>query len=389
MFKKIIPIILILFFVFGCCSLSQAVGIDPVGTPGAITMQSGEEAIAETIGLIIKICIGIVGAVALGIFVYGGVIWVSAMGNAEKVTRGKNLFVWATIGLVVVIFGYVITDFIIYALTGGLAAPEREPFGPTACNDDKDNDCDGLVDFGTGPKNDPGCSNLFDEDEYNVPAPDTCDGTCYRKTPGSIEKCEDVPRSRAQQQLVDGTGDCKATALNTCTTSPARVDPNTGNCIPATMSCSAADFICCKEPPPPPICGGSANVPSGVGTHTQTVDMYVQKGKLGVAWHFQIIPDKLNIYCNGETDPFFTTEYRQCAGTYLVDFDCASTTELIFEVVSIDKSNTQWCFNIVCDPTGTIPNNCTGYKCPPDPCNNKYCSWTAPACPAGIQCPPP
>jgi len=34
--------------------------------------------------------------------IYGGFNWMTAAGNAEKVEKGKQILVWATIGLIVI-----------------------------------------------------------------------------------------------------------------------------------------------------------------------------------------------------------------------------------------------------------------------------------------------
>lgn len=49
--------------------------------------------------------------------------------------------------------------------TGNVCVGDTGPPAPTACNDGLDNDGDGLIDFGPGPGNDPGCSSLEDNSE--------------------------------------------------------------------------------------------------------------------------------------------------------------------------------------------------------------------------------
>ncbi len=68
------------------------------------------------IGKIIKAVLGIVGSLALVMFIYGGFTWMLAGGNAEKVTKGRNILVWATIGLVVIFFSYALVKFVLGAI---------------------------------------------------------------------------------------------------------------------------------------------------------------------------------------------------------------------------------------------------------------------------------
>jgi len=66
---------------------------------------------------IISTFLGIVGIIALIMFVYGGLLWMTAAGNAQRVDKGKDLFIWSIIGLVVIFSSYAIASFVIDNLT--------------------------------------------------------------------------------------------------------------------------------------------------------------------------------------------------------------------------------------------------------------------------------
>lgn len=68
----------------------------------------------QLIGKIINAVLGIVGSLALVMFIYGGFTWMMAGGNSEAVTKGKNVLVWATIGLIVIFTSYALVHFIIF-----------------------------------------------------------------------------------------------------------------------------------------------------------------------------------------------------------------------------------------------------------------------------------
>jgi Type IV secretion system pilin len=55
--------------------------------------------------------LGIVGAVALLFFVYGGFVFILSAGNEEKVKEGKTILMNAIIGLVIVFASYLIIQF--------------------------------------------------------------------------------------------------------------------------------------------------------------------------------------------------------------------------------------------------------------------------------------
>lgn len=72
--------------------------------------------IAPLIGRIIKTALGVVGAVALLMFVYGGLIWLTSGGSPDKIKKGMDVLIWAAIGLVVIFAGYTLVDFVFTAL---------------------------------------------------------------------------------------------------------------------------------------------------------------------------------------------------------------------------------------------------------------------------------
>lgn len=71
----------------------------------------------QFIGRIINSALGIVGSLALLMFIYGGFVWLTSAGSADKVTKGKNILVWATIGLVVIFTSYGATKFVLDRIT--------------------------------------------------------------------------------------------------------------------------------------------------------------------------------------------------------------------------------------------------------------------------------
>jgi len=68
------------------------------------------------IGKVIQAALGIVGSIALAMFIYGGFVWMMAAGNAEAVTKGKNILIWATLGLIVIFTAYALVQFVFKGL---------------------------------------------------------------------------------------------------------------------------------------------------------------------------------------------------------------------------------------------------------------------------------
>ncbi len=74
---------------------------------------------AVLIGNLLAALLGVVGSVALGVFVLGGFYWVSSAGSEEKIKKGKDMILWASLGLAVIFASYAMVTFVIGAITGG------------------------------------------------------------------------------------------------------------------------------------------------------------------------------------------------------------------------------------------------------------------------------
>lgn len=73
----------------------------------------------ELTGRIISGILSIIGSLTLLMFVYAGVLWITAQGDAKKVQRGKDIMVWATLGLGVIAGAYVAVQALVNAFTTG------------------------------------------------------------------------------------------------------------------------------------------------------------------------------------------------------------------------------------------------------------------------------
>lgn len=71
------------------------------------------------IGQVIKAVLGVVGSIALLMFIYGGFLWMTSSGNEQKITQGKNVITWATIGLAIIFLSYTLVNFVIGGITAG------------------------------------------------------------------------------------------------------------------------------------------------------------------------------------------------------------------------------------------------------------------------------
>lgn len=67
---------------------------------------------------IISYALGLVGTISLLLFVYGGFIWMTSAGASDKVKKGRDIIVWAVIGMAVVFSSYMAVKFVIQGVQG-------------------------------------------------------------------------------------------------------------------------------------------------------------------------------------------------------------------------------------------------------------------------------
>lgn len=81
---------------------------------GLNTLQSTD--VKVIFGKAIYVATGLLGSIALALFAYAGVLWMLSGGNAEKATKARNILIWATMGLFVILSSYTLVKFIFSAV---------------------------------------------------------------------------------------------------------------------------------------------------------------------------------------------------------------------------------------------------------------------------------
>ncbi|MDO8668176.1 MAG: pilin [bacterium] len=87
----------------------------PVKLTNPLTGTQDSEGIPLLLGKIINYAMGIIGSLALVMFIYGGLTWMLSGGSQEQVTKGKNIVIWATLGLAIIFTSYALVKFVIEA----------------------------------------------------------------------------------------------------------------------------------------------------------------------------------------------------------------------------------------------------------------------------------
>jgi len=114
---------------FGDVALAQPdLGLDGIDT------GLGNQDIRIIIANIIRALLGFLGILAVVIIMYGGFVWMGAMGSPEKVQKAQSIIINGVIGLVIILSSLAITQFLINAIGGatGLNTSSTSPTSSSA-----------------------------------------------------------------------------------------------------------------------------------------------------------------------------------------------------------------------------------------------------------------
>ena len=102
---------------------------------GYDTASLTQTSLSASIGGIIRAVLSMIGVIFLVLTLYAGILWMTAAGNEEKVTKAGNILKSSVIGLLIVVAAYGITALVMtYVIgasapstdTGTYATPERQ-----------------------------------------------------------------------------------------------------------------------------------------------------------------------------------------------------------------------------------------------------------------------
>lgn len=114
--KKLLTFIIIIFclgLIFGLLNQAQALnfgeGLNKTIDSAENLPKKSLEAAAVSAT---QAFLGLIGIIFLVLIIYSGFVWMTAMGEEAKVTTAKKIMTTAVIGVIIIIFGQVITLFI-------------------------------------------------------------------------------------------------------------------------------------------------------------------------------------------------------------------------------------------------------------------------------------
>ena len=134
-FHKIFTVIFILIAVFAVAKMSHAQVNLGLEYGNAIGLSATDPRII--ISRIIQIFLGFLGIIAIGLIIYGGFLWMTAVGNEERIDQAKRTLVSAIIGLVIILSAFGIATFILnqfLAATGAGSGQNNNGGGAPAVN---------------------------------------------------------------------------------------------------------------------------------------------------------------------------------------------------------------------------------------------------------------
>ena len=119
----LIPIAILVTVIIGTIVLSRPAQAGCMGVETSIIISckdssgkdaaTGEEAIYNILGMVIKIMTGAIGLVATAAVVYGAILYGSAADNPENIKKAKGIWMNVVIGLIAFAFMVSILNFII------------------------------------------------------------------------------------------------------------------------------------------------------------------------------------------------------------------------------------------------------------------------------------
>ena len=83
--------------------------------------STDEYALSRTVGGIIRGVLSVIGVLFLVLTIYAGVLWMTASGNEESISKAKKIITSSLIGLVIVVAAYGITALVFNFIIGAQA----------------------------------------------------------------------------------------------------------------------------------------------------------------------------------------------------------------------------------------------------------------------------
>lgn len=103
----------------GYAPAAMAQLISPADMPGNIQQATGGETSARSLIVnIINFALFFLGLIATIMVIYGGITYVTAAGEQEKIDSAKKIIMYAVVGIIVILLSFAIVNTVLQAGTG-------------------------------------------------------------------------------------------------------------------------------------------------------------------------------------------------------------------------------------------------------------------------------
>ncbi len=93
--------------------------ISPTDQPGRLAEATGgQDSLRQLVLTFLNFFLGFLGLISVIMIIYGGVLYVTAAGEQEKVDKGKKIIMYAIVGIVIILLAFAIVSTVL----GGLGA---------------------------------------------------------------------------------------------------------------------------------------------------------------------------------------------------------------------------------------------------------------------------
>lgn len=107
--------------VFGV-DIAGAQLIDPGDSPQNLTDATGGEASARTLArTMVNYFLFFLGFIATVMFIYGGILYVTAAGNDENVQKAKKVLIYSVVGILIILLSFAIVNTLLGAGLGDVS----------------------------------------------------------------------------------------------------------------------------------------------------------------------------------------------------------------------------------------------------------------------------
>lgn len=88
-------------------------GLNTIATESGYNTSDSQLSLEYYVGLALNMIFSVIGIVLIGLFLYSGIMWMTARGNEGRVKKAKDNIIEAIIGLLLVIGGYALSIFLL------------------------------------------------------------------------------------------------------------------------------------------------------------------------------------------------------------------------------------------------------------------------------------